>query len=104
MTSKKQNHLYRFNYPPERLTYLTLFLHTIFLMCLAIPGRIVEISNDKQHATVDYGDGTMRRINVSLVDVKKDDYVLVHAGFAIETLDKKEAEETLELFNQMLNS
>ena len=72
-------------------------------MCLAIPGRIVEVSSDKNHATVDYGDGTKRQANISLVDVKKGDYVLVHAGFAIEVLDKSEAEKTLELFREMLS-
>ena len=72
-------------------------------MCLAIPGRIVEIDSDKNHATVDYGDGTKRKTNISLVDVKKDDYVLVHAGFAIQVLDEKDAEETLDLFREMLS-
>ena len=72
-------------------------------MCLAIPGKIIEINSDKNHATVDYGDGTKRKANISLVDVKKGDYVLVHAGFAIEVLDEKEAEKTLELFREMLS-
>ena len=72
-------------------------------MCLAIPGKIVEIDTENQHATIDYGDGTKRQANVSLVDVKKGDFVLVHAGFAIEVLDKKEAMETLNLFREMLS-
>ena len=72
-------------------------------MCLAIPGKIVEIEKNHQHATVDYGDGTKRKANISLVEVKKGDYVLVHAGFAIEVLDEKEAEETLSLFREMLS-
>jgi len=72
-------------------------------VCLAIPGKIIEINSDKNHATVDYGDGTKRKANISLVDVKKGDYVLVHAGFAIEILDEKEAEKTLELFREMLS-
>ena len=73
-------------------------------MCLAIPGKIVEIDTENQHATIDYGDGTKRQANVSLVDVKKGDFVLVHAGFAIEVLDKKEALETLNLFREMLSA
>ena len=73
-------------------------------MCLAIPGKIVEIDKENQHATIDYGDGTKRQANVSLVDVKKGDFVLVHAGFAIEVLDKKEAMETLNLFREMLSA
>ena len=72
-------------------------------MCLAIPGKIVEIDSKNQHATVDYGDGTKRRANISLVDVKKGDYVLVHAGFAIQVLDEKDAKETLDLFREMLS-
>ena len=73
-------------------------------MCLAIPGKIVEIDTKNQHATIDYGDGTKRQANVSLVDVKKGDFVLVHAGFAIEVLDKKEALETLNLFREILSA
>jgi hydrogenase expression/formation protein HypC len=73
-------------------------------VCLAIPGKIVKIDSEKQHATIDYGDGTKRQANVSLVDVKKGDFVLVHAGFAIEVLDKKEAMETLDLFREMLSA
>jgi hydrogenase expression/formation protein HypC len=73
-------------------------------VCLAIPGKIVEIDTKNQHATIDYGDGTKRQANVSLVDVKKGDFVLVHAGFAIEVLDKKEALETLNLFREMLSA
>jgi hydrogenase expression/formation protein HypC len=73
-------------------------------VCLAIPGKIVEIDSEKQHATIDYGDGTKRQANVSLVDVKKGDFVLVHAGFAIEVLDKKEAMETLDLFREILSA
>jgi len=72
-------------------------------VCLAIPGKIINIDSDKNHATVDYGDGTKRKANISLVDVKKGDYVLVHAGFAIEVLDEKEAEKTLDLFREMLS-
>ena len=73
-------------------------------MCLAIPGKIIEIDKDKEHATVDYGDGTKRQANISLVDVKVGDYILVHAGFAIEVLDKKEADKTLDLFREMLSA
>ena len=69
-------------------------------MCLAIPAKVIEIL-DKEHANVDYGDGVKRKINISLVDAKLGDYVLVHAGFAIQVLSKEEAEETLRLFEQM---
>ncbi|HEC89283.1 MAG TPA: HypC/HybG/HupF family hydrogenase formation chaperone [Thermoplasmatales archaeon] len=71
-------------------------------MCLAVPGKIIDINEDKQHATVDYGDGIKRTVNISLVNAKIGTYVLVHAGFAIQTVDPKEAEETLELFREMI--
>ena len=73
-------------------------------MCLAIPGKVLEIEKNKEHATIDYGDGTKRKANVTLVEVKVGDYVLVHAGFAIEVLNEKEAQETLDLFREMLSS
>jgi len=72
-------------------------------MCLAIPGKVIEIDSNKEHATVDYGDGTKRKVNVSLVNVEVGKYVLVHAGFAIEVLNEKEAKETLDLFREMLS-
>ena len=72
-------------------------------MCLAIPGKVVEIDGNKEHAIVDYGEGTKRKVNISLVKVKIGDYILVHAGFAIEILDEKEAQETLSLFREILN-
>jgi len=73
-------------------------------MCLAIPGKIIEIDKNKEHATIDYGDGTKRKANITLVDVKVGDYILVHAGFAIEVLNEKEAHQTLDLFREMLSS
>ena len=73
-------------------------------MCLAIPGKVISIDKKKEYASIDYGDGTKRNVNVSLVDVKIGEYVLVHAGFAIQVLDEKEANETLELFREMLSS
>ena len=71
-------------------------------MCLAIPGKIIKIL-DNDSAKIDYGDGTKRTINISLVDVKIGDYVLVHAGFAIEKLDEIDAKKTLDLFREILS-
>ena len=73
-------------------------------MCLAIPGKIIEIDKNKEHATVDYGDGTKRKANITLVKVKIGEYILVHAGFAIEVLNEKEDLETLDLFREILSS
>jgi hydrogenase expression/formation protein HypC len=72
-------------------------------VCLAIPGKVIDIDNNKEHAIIDYGEGTKRKANISLVNVKAGDYVLVHAGFAIEILNKKEAMETIDLFRKMLS-
>lgn len=70
-------------------------------MCLAIPGKIIKIKNGK--ASVQYGKGVVNQANISLVDVKVGDYVLVHAGFAIQVLEKKDALETLKLWKQVLD-
>ena len=70
-------------------------------MCLAIPAKVVEIKGDT--ARVDFGAGTIHEVNVSLVDAKIGEYVIVHAGYAIEVLDRKAAEETLALWNEILN-
>ncbi|MCX8171795.1 MAG: HypC/HybG/HupF family hydrogenase formation chaperone [Candidatus Bathyarchaeota archaeon] len=70
-------------------------------MCLAIPARVIEVNGDL--AKVDFG-GVVREVNVSLVDAKIGDYILVHAGYAIQVLDEKEANETLELWREILES
>jgi hydrogenase expression/formation protein HypC len=69
-------------------------------MCLAIPAKVVSIEDDK--AGVDFGEGVLREVNVALVNVKVGEYVLVHAGYAIQVLDEKEALETLQLWNEVL--
>lgn len=68
-------------------------------MCLAIPAKVMEING--RNAKVDFG-GTFRDVNLSLVEAKKGDYVLVHAGYAIQVMDEKEANETLKLWKEML--
>jgi hydrogenase expression/formation protein HypC len=60
------------------------------IMCLAIPGKIIAIK--KQLATVDF-DGIKKEINISLVDVKIGEHVMVHAGFAIEKMDGEYVKE-----------
>jgi hydrogenase expression/formation protein HypC len=69
-------------------------------MCLAVPAEVKSI--DGHVATVDYG-GVTRTANISLVEAKVGDYVIVHAGYAIEVMDREEAEKTLELFREMLD-
>jgi hydrogenase expression/formation protein HypC len=70
-------------------------------MCLAIPAKVVEMNEDKTKAKADFG-GIKREINISLVDANVGEYVIVHAGFAIEVMDEKEAMETLNLWNEIL--
>jgi hydrogenase expression/formation protein HypC len=69
-------------------------------MCLAIPAKVVTVERDK--ARVDFGGGVVREVNVTLVSVEVGDYVLIHAGYAIQVLDKEEALETLRLWNEIL--
>lgn len=76
--------------------------YVLIEMCLAIPAKVISIKQDK--AEVDFGEGVLREANITLVKVKVGDYVLVHAGYAIQVLDEEEAEETLELWNQILQA
>ena len=71
-------------------------------MCLAIPAKVANIEGDE--AQVDFGGGVLREVNVTLVDAKVGDYVLVHAGYAIQILSEEEALETLRLWNEILES
>lgn len=69
-------------------------------MCLAVPGRILSI--DENHiADVDFG-GVNRPVNVSLVEVTIGDYVIVHAGYAIQVLSEEDAHRSLEMFREIL--
>jgi len=68
-------------------------------MCLAIPGRVEQIEG--RTGVVNF-DGAIRKVDVSLLRrVRVGDYVIVHAGFAIEILDEKDAMEILELLRQL---
>ncbi len=72
-------------------------------MCLAIPGKVVEIhrADDLSLGKVSFG-GIQKEVCLDWVpEVKVGDYVIVHVGFAISTLDEEEAQETLKLLDQM---
>ena len=71
-------------------------------MCLAIPSRIVE--KEGAFATADVY-GARRQINLMLLpeEAEVGDYVLVHAGFAIQKIDEEAARETLALIGRMLD-
>ncbi|OGW40977.1 MAG: hydrogenase assembly protein HupF [Nitrospirae bacterium RBG_13_39_12] len=68
-------------------------------MCLAIPSKIIRIDNST--AVIDVY-GAQRNISLLLLEenVHIGDYVLVHAGFAIQKLDEEMAKDTLELFKK----
>lgn len=68
-------------------------------MCLSIPGKVIEINGDTADVSVG---GTIVKVGMQMVDhVKVGDFVLVHAGFALQKIDEKEALETLKLFREM---
>jgi hydrogenase expression/formation protein HypC len=71
-------------------------------MCLAIPGRVVELQDAAmQLARVDVS-GVLRTVNVGLLDeVAAGDWVLIHVGFALSRVDEREAQATLRLLQQM---
>jgi hydrogenase expression/formation protein HypC len=72
-------------------------------MCLAIPGKVLNIDHNSQPVmgTVSFG-GIEKLICLEwLPDATVGDYVLVHVGFAISKMDEKEALETLKLFDDI---
>ncbi|CAA7600178.1 Hydrogenase assembly chaperone, conserved site [Acididesulfobacillus acetoxydans] len=69
-------------------------------MCLAVPAKVVRILNDFTVEVETFGNHA--RVNTSLIEqVKLGDYVLVHAGFAIEIVDQDSAQESLALWREM---
>jgi hydrogenase expression/formation protein HypC len=75
-------------------------LFRLIIMCLAIPAKVMSLDGDK--AKVDFGEKVLREVNVTLVDAKVGDYVLIHAGYAIQLIEEKEALETLQLWKDLL--
>lgn len=70
-------------------------------MCLGIPGLVVEVHNE-QWAVVDVG-GVRRKVGLHLVGkVNPGEYLMVHAGFAVEVLDLEEAEARIKLWEELL--
>ncbi|MGA2408001.1 MAG: HypC/HybG/HupF family hydrogenase formation chaperone [Bacteroidales bacterium] len=71
-------------------------------MCLSIPAKIVSI--DGNMAEVSAG-GTIFKAGLHMIEnARVGDYILLHAGFAIQKVNEKEAEETIRLFEEMNNS
>lgn len=72
-------------------------------MCLAIPGKVLDIDRAAQPVmgNVNFG-GVQKRVCLEwLPEVNVGDYVIVHVGFALSKVDEKEALETLQLFRDM---
>lgn len=68
-------------------------------MCLAVPMKVTSIENDM--ATADYMGTETRACTAFLPGVKVGDYILVHAGFAMEVLDEESALEALKLWKEL---
>ena len=70
-------------------------------MCLAVPMKVIEIKG--KEGIVELG-GVKRQVNFELMEeVNIGDYLIVHAGFAIQRLDEEEAEKTLSLLKEIIN-
>jgi hydrogenase expression/formation protein HypC len=72
-------------------------------MCLAVPGKIVELvqGSGVAMARLDYGGVTREACMEYLPEAKVGDYVLVHVGFAISMVDEEEAARTLALLREL---
>lgn len=71
-------------------------------MCLAVPGRLV--TKDGETGTVELG-GVSRTVGLQLVpESKPGDWVLLHAGFAIQVIDEEEARTTLEVLEEFFEA
>lgn len=69
-------------------------------MCVAIPAKIISVKDSIAEVELL---GVVRTISLELVEeARLNDYVLVHAGFAIQIIDEKDAMETLELFKELM--
>jgi len=72
-------------------------------MCLAIPGKIIEIYNENElpMGRIDYSGAVNQACLAYVPEAKTGDYVIVHAGFAISLLDEEEAMKSLETWDEL---
>jgi hydrogenase expression/formation protein HypC len=73
-------------------------------VCLAIPGRIIEIADETNRLAVVDVAGVRRTVNIGLLDADRTapgDWVLIHVGFALSLVDEEEAVATLALLEDM---
>jgi hydrogenase expression/formation protein HypC len=72
-------------------------------MCLAVPGKVLEIKerDGTRMATVDFGGVAKEVCCEYLPDLRAGEYAIVHVGFALQRLDEESARQTLELFAEL---
>jgi hydrogenase expression/formation protein HypC len=75
-------------------------------MCLAIPGRVIEIVDEANRLALVDVEGVRRTVNIGLLDAEgrgagPGDWVLIHVGFALSLVDEEEAAATLALLREM---
>lgn len=71
-------------------------------MCIAAPAKIVEIDRESNICAADFG-GVRQNAKLDLLpDAEIGDYVLIHAGYAIEKLSEEAAKESLESWDELL--
>jgi hydrogenase expression/formation protein HypC len=71
-----------------------------FFMCIAIPMKVVEVNGERNTGIVE-SSGVKREVGLQLMeDIKVNDWVIIHTGFAISKLEEKEAQETLGLLKE----
>jgi len=67
-------------------------------MCLAVPMKVVSV--EREFALVEVT-GVRRKVSIQMLpDIKPGDYIIVHAGFALQRVDEKQARETLKIFKK----
>jgi hydrogenase expression/formation protein HypC len=74
-------------------------------MCLSIPSKVIEINEEERTAIVDTM-GVKRKANIEFVadEVKVGDYVLIHIGYAMNIIDEEYAQESLKLYQEIIES
>ena len=72
------------------------------IMCIAAPAHVLEINREDNWLLADFG-GAKQQAKLDLLpDVEVGDYVLIHAGFAIEKMSEEAAKESLEAWDELL--
>jgi len=74
-------------------------------VCLSIPSKVVEIDREENTAVVDTM-GVQRKASIEFIadEVKVGDYVLIHIGYAMDIIDEQYAQESLELYREIIAS